>query len=99
MAQARIYRPAKTAMQSGRRQTQKWMLEYEPATSRFREPLMGWTGARDTLNQVRLRFETLAEAQAFADRQGLSYTIIEPHPISEKPKSYADNFRYDRVRD
>jgi len=99
MAQARIYRPAKTAMQSGRRQTRKWVLEYEPATSRSRDPLMGWTSAADTLNEVRLHFDSLDEARAFADRQGLAYTVIEPQPVSEKPKSYADNFRYDRVRD
>jgi hypothetical protein len=59
---------------------------------------MGWTSAADTLNQVRLHFDTIAEARAFADRQGLSYAIIEPQMFSEKPKSYADNFRYDRVR-
>jgi hypothetical protein len=99
MAEARIYRPAKTAMQSGRRQTRKWVLEYAPATGRWPDPLMGWTSADDTLNQVRLHFATLDEARAFADKQGLSYTIIEPQPISDKPKSYADNFRYDRVRD
>ena len=99
MVEARIYRPAKTAMQSGRRQTRKWVLEYEPATSRLPEPLMGWTSAADTLNQVHLHFDTIAEAKAFAERQGLSYTIIEPHRISEKAKSYADNFRYDRVHD
>ncbi len=99
MAEARIYRPAKTAMQSGRGQTRKWVLEYEPVTGRSRDPLMGWTSAADTLNEVRLLFETVEEAQAFADRQGLTYTVIEPHAISEKPKSYADNFRYDRVRD
>ena len=98
MAQARIFRPAKTAMQSGRLQTRKWILEYEPASSRRPDPLMGWTSADDTLNEVRLRFETIEEARAFADREGLVYAIIEPHAISEKPKSYADNFRYDRVR-
>ena len=85
-------------MQSGRRQTQKWVVEYEPATSRGRDPLMGWTSAFDTLDQVRLRFDTLDEARAFADRQGLTYTIIEPQTISEKAKSYADNFRYERAR-
>ena len=98
MAQARIFRPAKTAMQSGRGQTRKWVLEYEPATGRGPDPLMGWTSAADTLNEVRLHFETLEEARAFADKQGLDYTVIEPHALSEKPKSYADNFRYDRVR-
>jgi len=98
MAQARIFRPAKSAMQSGRGNSRKWVLEYEPATGRGRDPLMGWTSAADTLNEVRLHFDTLKEAQTFAEREGLIYTIIEPHAISEKPKSYADNFRYDRVR-
>jgi hypothetical protein len=98
MPQARIFRPAKTAMQSGRRQTRKWVLEYEPATGRHPDPLMGWTSAADTLNQVRLHFGTVEEARGFADRLGLAYTVFEPNAISEKPKSYADNFRYDRVR-
>ena len=82
MARARIYRPTKTAMQSGRAQARKWILEYEAATPRRPDPLMGWASADDTLNEVQLRFDTPDEAVAFA----------------EKPKSYADNFRYDRVR-
>ncbi len=98
MAQARIFRPSKTAMQSGRAQTRKWILEYEPATRREPEPLMGWTSAQDTLDQVQLRFDTLDEALAFAAKHGLDYTVIAPHESTEKPKSYADNFRYDRVR-
>jgi hypothetical protein len=99
MAQARIYRPAKTAMQSGRRQTRKWVLEYEPASSRSPDPLMGWASSEDTLNEVQLLFDSLEEAKSFAKRQGLTYSITTPQPTSEKPKSYADNFRYDRVRD
>ena len=98
MARARILRPAKTAMQSGTAATQKWVLEYEPASKREPDPLMGWSSARDTLNQVRLRFDTLEEAIAFADKKGLDYTIIEPHVRTPKPKAYADNFKYDRVR-
>ena len=98
MALARIYRPAKTAMQSGRGQTHKWLLEYEPASRRDPEPLMGWSSAHDTLNEVRLRFDTLEEAVAFAQKRGLDYTLIEPHARTPKTKSYADNFRYDRVR-
>ena len=98
MAQARIYRPAKTAMQSGRALTRKWVLDYEPASRREPDPLMGWSSARDTLNEVRLRFDTLDEALNFATRHGLEYTLIEPQARSPKPKSYADNFRYDRVR-
>ena len=98
MAHARILRPAKTAMQSGNALTRKWVLEYEPASKREPDPLMGWTSALDTLNQVRLRFDTLEEAVTFAQSKGLDYTIIEPHARSPKAKSYADNFRYDRVR-
>ena len=98
MAQARIYRPTKTAMQSGRAKTKKWVLEFEPASRRDPDPLMGWSSAQDTLNEVQLRFDTLDEALAFAEKHGLEYTLIEPHARSPKAKSYADNFRYDRVR-
>jgi hypothetical protein len=98
MALARIYRPSKTAMQSGRRQSKKWLLEYEPASRRDPDPLMGWSSAADTLNEVQLRFDTLEEAVAFADKHRMQYTIIGPHQRTLKVKSYADNFRYDRVR-
>jgi hypothetical protein len=98
MARARILRPAKTAMQSGRASTRKWVLEYEPASKREPDPLMGWTSAGDTLNQVRLRFATLEEAVAFAAKKGLDYSVEEPQARIFKAKSYADNFRYDRIR-
>jgi len=97
MALARIHRPVKSAMQSGRRH-REWMLEYEPATRRDPDPLMGWSSARDTLNQVHLNFATLEDAVAFAKKLGLDYTVIEPHERTPKQKSYADNFRFDRVR-
>jgi len=96
MATARIFRPSKTAMQSGRAGTRRWILEYEPATPREPDPLMGWASARDTLNQVRLKFATLDEAKLFAERKGLDYTVVEPQERTFKPKSYADNFRYER---
>ena len=98
MARARIYRPSKTAMQSGRAQSRRWILEYEPATPHRPDPLMGWATAEDTLNEVQLHFDTQDEAVAFAGRLGLDYTVIAPNVPAEKPKSYADNFRYDRVR-
>ena len=98
MVLARIYRPAKTAMQSGRRQTRKWLLEFEPASRREPDPLMGWASAEDTLNEIRLSFDTLDEAVAFAAQRGLDYAVSAPHEDTPKPKSYADNFRYDRVR-
>ena len=98
MAQVRILRPAKTAMQSGRAETRRWVLEYAPATRRDPDPLMGWSSAKDTLNQVRLRFETLEEAIAFAQKRDLDYVVVEPQEPRFRPKSYADNFRYDRPR-
>jgi hypothetical protein len=98
MALARIYQPTKTAMQSGGGKTRPWVLDYEQASPRVPDPLMGWSSAGDTLNQVRLRFPTLEEAVAFAKKRGLDYTVIEPHERNFKPKSYAENFRYDRPR-
>ncbi len=98
MALAQIYQPVKTAMQSGRAKTRHWVLDYEPATGRRPDPLMGWSSAGDTLNQVHLRFETLEEAVAFAQKHGLDYTVIPTHQRRFTPKSYAENFRYDRPR-
>ena len=98
MASARILRPAKTAMSSGTARTKRWILEFEPATRRQAEPLMGWISAEDTLNQVRLQFDTLEEAEAYAQKLGLDYSVEEPHSRVRKPKAYADNFRVDRIR-
>jgi hypothetical protein len=93
----RIYRPSKTAMQSGRAGTEKWVLEFEPAAPRQRDPLMGWTSSRDTRRQVRLTFDTMEAAVAYATRHGCAYEV-EPHRERiVKPKSYSDNFRYDRI--
>ena len=93
----RIYRPTKTAMQCGRGLTQDWVLEFEPGARRP-EPLMGWTASDDTLAQVQLRFPTKEEAIAYAARHGLMYVLEEPQERRIKPKAYADNFRYDRLR-
>ena len=98
MAEVRIYRPAKTAMQSGKAKTRAWVLEYAPASRREPDPLMGWSSAEDTLNEVRLRFATLDEAIGFAKKRGLDYVVSEPHESRIRPKSYAENFRYDRPR-
>jgi hypothetical protein len=97
MTQARIYRPAKTAMQSGRANTHYWVLEFEPATVRRADPLMGWIGSDDTLGQVRLRFEGRDEAVKYAEGNGLDYRVDEPRSRHVKVKNYADNFRHDRI--
>lgn len=94
---ARIYKPAKTAMQSGDARTKEWVLEFEPASPREIEPLMGWTASGDTQQQVRLNFETREEAVAYAERNGIAYRLIEPKPRRPVRKSYADNFRFGRI--
>ena len=94
--QVRIFKPAKTAMQSGQGQTKEWLLVTEPRP-KILDPLMGWTGSRDTMQQVRLRFETLDEAKAYAEKSGWHYTVEQPHARHVRPKAYADNFAYNRV--
>ncbi|MDR3517828.1 MAG: ETC complex I subunit [Azospirillaceae bacterium] len=94
----RIYKPSKTAMQSGRARTREWLLEYELETPRQPEPLMGWISSGDTLNQVKMLFETQEEAVAFAEREGWVYSVQEAPERRIRPRNYADNFRPDRVR-
>ncbi len=94
---ARIYRPAKPATQSGQAKSSSWLLEFEPDTARQVEPLMGWTSSSDTRTQVRLRFATREEAVAYAQRNGLAYTITEPKSTTRRPMAYADNFKTTRL--
>ncbi|MFN7053974.1 ETC complex I subunit [Hyphomonas sp.] len=91
--EARIYRPAKSAMQSGRGNTRAWVLELvNPGARRSSDPLMGWSGIDDTSGQVRLSFETREQAIAYAEREGLNFTVEEPRERKRLVKSYADNF-------
>ena len=95
---ARIYRPAKTAMQSGLAKTHDWVLNFDPSDAQRPDALMGWVGSRDTRRQVTLRFSTQAEAETYCKTHGLDYTVVLPHALAVRPKSYADNFRPDRIR-
>ncbi|MDA8048873.1 MAG: ETC complex I subunit [Rhodospirillales bacterium] len=96
-AEARIYCPPKTAMQSGWAGTHEWVLVFEPQKAQRPDPLMGWIGGGDTRDQVRLHFDTREEAEAYAQRQGIAYEVEIP-PVREfHPKSYAENFRFGRV--
>jgi hypothetical protein len=97
MMTARIFKPARTAMQSGEARTKEWVLEFEPASPRSADPLMGWTSSSNTQTQVRLEFDTKEEAIAYATREGLAYTLAEPKPRKPIRKSYADNFRFGRI--
>jgi hypothetical protein len=93
---ARIYKPARTAMQSGAAKTKEWVLEYEPEQPRQIEPLMGWTSSGDMRQQVQLRFESSEEAIAYCERHGISYQLFKPKPVERRGISYADNFAVNR---
>lgn len=95
--QVRIFQPPKNPMQSGRATTRKWVMEFEPQSPRKVEPLMGWTSSADTRAQLRLRFDTLEEAIAYAEQEGLMYSVERSRERKVKPKLYADNFKYDRL--
>lgn len=93
---ARIYRPAKTAMQSGKGKSNAWVLVYEPAVAREIEPLMGYTASADMNQQIKLSFDTLELAEAYAQRNGIPYSVQPAHEATPKRVSYPDNFRADR---
>ena len=89
---ARIFAPAKTAMQSGKSKTKNWVLEYEATAARRVDPLMGWTSSSDMSSQVRLTFESQEAAIAYAKEKGIPYQVIEQRKSTPVVKSYADNF-------
>ena len=95
---ARIYQPAKTAMQSGTAKTKGWGLEFAPASAREVDPLMGWTSSDDTQTQVRLRFDTKKAAKDYAAQHGIDAVVQEPkvrkHNIRQR--GYGENFATER---
>ena len=94
---ARIYRPARNAMQSGKAKTRDWILEFEPASARSPDPLMGWTSSSDMDGQIRLSFDTRDEAVAYAQRHGIPFQLFESREPRRVIKAYADNFATTRV--
>ncbi len=94
---ARIYRPSKTAMQSGRAKATEWVLEFELTDARRSDPLMGWTVTADTSSsQVRLVFAEKAEAVRYAEAHGIAFQLVDPAPAKRIIKAYADNFAFNR---
>ena len=91
MKKARIYIPAKTAMQSGSGKTKKWVLEFITKDTSI-NPLMGWESSTDTLEEVVLRFTSKEKAIEYAESNDISYKVIEPKKKEFVIKSYADNF-------
>lgn len=93
---ARIYRPARNAMQSGKGKSQDWVLVFEQEKPRSIDPLMGYTSSSDMKQQITLRFETLEEAESYARREGIPYFVQPAQEATIKNVSYPDNFRFDR---
>ena len=94
---ARIYKPAKSATQSGLARTKQWLLVFEQDKPREIEPLMGWTSSGDTRQQLRLWFDSKEEAMAYAEREGIAYRVEEPQEVKRRMASYSDNFKFNRV--
>ena len=91
MKKAKIYKPSKTAMQSGLKKFDKWIIEYitdDPGTN----PLMGWESSTDTLSEIKLEFPSKELAIIYAKKNNIDYYVIEPKLRKTVKKSYADNF-------
>ncbi|WBH17327.1 ETC complex I subunit [Sphingomonas radiodurans] len=93
MSTVRIFQRPKNATQSGKYRTDRWQLEFTSNDAKRADPLTGWAGGAETREQVRLGFPTLEAATAYAEREGLSYTVITAPEKQLKLQSYADNFR------
>lgn len=93
MTKFRIYQPTKSAMQSGKKNSKKWlMLPLEKETVRSINSLTGWTSANNTNSQLHFEFISKEEAIKFAQSQGFEFEVSEPKTTSVKKKSYAANF-------
>ncbi len=93
----RIFKPAKTAMQSGRGKINSWIMEFEPTAASRPGSLMGWCGSNDTSGQVDIHFDSKDDAIGFAKKMGYTYTVQEEKIRRIKPKAYADNFSTNRI--
>lgn len=96
MTIAKIYKPSKTSMQSGRAKSKSWILEFVRKTPAIPDPLMGWQSSGDTQKQVKIEFSSKEAAILYAEKQGIVYDVINPQPRRLNIKSYADNFSSDR---
>ena len=97
MRVAKIYKPAKTAMQSGRGKTKGWVLEYPRDGRVAAEPLMGWQASADTARQVKLRFDSAEAAIGYCEAHDIAYEVLAPKQRKLRMKAYADNFAFTRM--
>lgn len=96
LMRARIFKPAKNAMQSGKAKTQNWRLEYEPAKAKTKDGVMGYTSSSDMHQQIKLNFADKDAAIAYAEKHNIVYDVVEPTPTFRRGVSYDANFRHDR---
>ena len=90
---AKIYKPSKTAMQSGRSKFDKWVLKFNNNRNQKKDSLMGWNGGSNTISQVELKFDTKEDAINYAKRNDIEYVVLESSERKVITKSYADNFK------
>ena len=95
MKKAKIYKPAKTAMQSGKRNTKNWILEFDTLNTGI-NPLMGWETSQDTMSEIKLEFSNKEQAINYAKKNNIDYYVVEPQKSKVIKKSYADNFFKDK---
>ena len=88
----KIYKPSKTAMQSGQGKTKKWLAEYISDTDIEKDSLMGWNSSSDTNSQIKIFFETKEQAILWAKKNNYQYFVEEAKIKKIKIKSYASNF-------
>ncbi len=93
---AKIYQPAKTAMQSGKGKTSQWTLEFERPAPATPDALMGWNTMASTVTQVKLSFATQEEAITYANAKNIEFAVSAPHHAAVAPKAYAENFSSNR---
>ena len=91
---ARIYKPARNAMQSGSAKSKRWVLEFAPTSRREVDPLMGWTSSNDTQSQVKLRFDSKESALEYAQENGIEAVVSEPktRKANIRAGGYGENF-------
>ena len=91
MKKAKIYKPSKTAMQSGTKKFDKWIIEFITENPGI-NPLMGWESSSDTYSELNLEFKTKELAIEYAKKNKIDYELIESKSRKIIKKSYADNF-------
>ena len=90
---AKIFKPAKTAMQSGRAKYNKWVLKFLDKNNQLKDNMMGWNGGSSTVSQIELKFNSKEEAISYANKNNIDYEVLETSVRKVITKSYADNFK------